>query len=218
MTVNLIVMAMCLSITMYCFFLVEFEMQFLKGDLYKYSAVASLSQFIGCMLSGFLLARVSDRTSSQKGKVNKLRMSITVIYSFMLLGAVLLLFVIEKDAEYQRSIYLSFINVGIGASVVAINVTAVILIPHNHLVNIILLMTLMSNFVSALAPLTAYGFDQPVPIYVMAGCSLIGMVVPCFMSYSNSAELAGNGAEESELGSPRRDSVPPEVLALSIEQ
>ena len=188
-TVNLIVMAMCLSITMYCFFLVEFEMQFLNDhDLYKYSAVASLSQFIGCMLSGFLLARVSDRTSSQKGKVSKLRMSMTVIYSFMLLGAVLLFLVVDKDAEYQRTIYLSFINVGIGASVVAINVTAVILIPHNHLVNVILLMTLMSNAVSALAPLTAYGFDQPIPLYVMAGCSLIGMVVPCFMNYNDSSE------------------------------
>ena len=101
----------------------------------------------------------------------------------MFIGSVLLLFVIDSDGDYQRSIYLSFINLGIGASVVAVNVSAVLLIPHQYLINMVLIITLFSNFISAFAPLTAYNFKQPVPIYIMAGCSLMGMILPCFMTY-----------------------------------
>ena len=172
------------------------------------------------MLSGFMLARVSDRTSSQKGKVSKLRLSMIVIYFVMLLGSALLLF-IDADDDYQRSIYLSFVNVGIGASVVAVNVTAVILVPHNHLANVILAMTLLSNLVSALAPVTAYGFKQPVPLYVMAGCAAIGMTAPCFMTYRTEHDRDPTDVSVDGLNSPRQDSEPadvPEVISITIDQ
>ena len=137
----------------------------------------------------------------------------------MMIGAILLLFALEKDQEYQREIYLSFINLGIGAGVVAINVTLVILIPHNPLVNVILIMTLLGNLVSALAPLTAYGFRQPVPIYVIAGVSGIGIILPCFMSFSNSEEFERRPSEASERpSSAGLDHQTPEIIAMSIEQ
>ena len=102
MRTNFIVLVVCLSITMYNFFLVEFCMSNYKGDTYKYATVESISQLIGCMLSGFMLARVSDRTSSRKGKVSKLRLSLVVIYSLMALGAILLCFIDDDDKEYER--------------------------------------------------------------------------------------------------------------------
>ena len=91
--------------------------------------------------------------------MNKLKMTISINFVFILAGAILLLIAVNHDDEYQRQIYLSFINVGIGASVVAHYVTAVILVPHLHLFNVILIMNFLANFVLLMAPLTAHRFD-----------------------------------------------------------
>ena len=159
MMVNLVVLTICHSTTYYIQYLTQDELQLLNPDLDKTSAICSLSLIIGCMLSGFLLARVSDNQSSKKGKMNKLKMTISINFVFILAGSILLLIAVNHDDEYQRQIYLSFINVGIGASVVAHYVTAVILVPHLHLFNVILIMNFLANFVLLMAPLTAHRFD-----------------------------------------------------------
>ena len=158
MMVNLIVITICHSTTYYIDYLIDVEIEIYHGDLYKNPAIRSLAMVIGCMLSGFLLARVSDSTASTKGKLNKLRMSISINFVFILAGAIPLLITVDKDDDYQRQIYLSFINVGIGASVVALYVTAKILVPHLHLFNVVLIMNLLGNIVLLLAPLTTHRF------------------------------------------------------------
>ena len=99
----------------------------------------------------------------------------------------------------------------------AINVSAVILIPHTYLVNIILIIMLLSNLVSALAPLTAYGLDPPVPIYIMIGCSVIGMLTPCFLTHWDDHDEYNLEDHEEEV-EQRLDTDQPEVIELNIEQ
>ena len=78
---------------------------------------------------------------------------------------------------------------------VALLVTVVILVPHLHLFKVILILNLLANLVSLLAPLTTKRLKQPIPIYVMAGCSLIGILSPCFMNYDNSLEYERRPSE-----------------------
>ena len=58
---NICMLSLLQCINMYVLYLVKSTIQSLHDDLYKQASVASLSQFIGCLLSGFMLARVSDR-------------------------------------------------------------------------------------------------------------------------------------------------------------
>ena len=135
-----------------------------------------------------MLARISDRMSSKKTKVRKIKTTLWIIYSFMLLGSVALLFVIEKDEGYIREIWLSLINVAATGSLVAIHVIAVIIVPHCYLFNILLLLTFVGNLITTLAPLTGSGLKEPIPVYIITGCSVLGILAPCFMAYNNDLE------------------------------
>ena len=135
-----------------------------------------------------MLARISDRMSSKRSKVQKLKCTLWVIYGFMLLGSFGLLFVIEKDEGYIREFWLSLINVAASGSLVAINVTAVLVVPHCYLFNILLMLNLVGNVIKTLAPLTGSGLEEPTPVYIITGCSVLGIVAPFFMAYNNDLE------------------------------
>ena len=95
MMVNLVVIVICQCTTYYIYFLINLEMEIINADLYKNSSICSMAMVIGCMLAGFTLARVSDSTASTKGKLNKLKISLSINFVFVLTGAILLIIAVN---------------------------------------------------------------------------------------------------------------------------
>ena len=120
--------------------------------------------------------------------MQKLKVNLYIIYSFMLLGSIGLCFVIERDEGYIREFWLSLINVAASGSMVAISVTAVIIVPHCYLFNILVMLSFMGNLVTILAPITSSELAEPIPVFIIMGCSVVGIFAPCLMAYNNDIE------------------------------
>ena len=50
------------------------------------------------------------------------------------------------------------------------------------------MLNLVGNVIKTLAPLTGSGLEEPTPVYIITGCSVLGIVAPFFMAYNNDLE------------------------------
>ncbi len=77
---NLVCTLLIWTITSVSYFLLEFELKYLKGGIFRDASASSLAEITGCIIGGFLLI----------GHPSKMRIRLTLVgvYSFMLVGAV----------------------------------------------------------------------------------------------------------------------------------
>lgn len=77
---NLVCTLLIWTFTSVSYFLLEFELKYLKGGVFRDASASSLAEITGCIFGGFLLI----------GHPSKMRIRLTLVgvYSLMFLGAV----------------------------------------------------------------------------------------------------------------------------------
>ena len=119
------------------------------------SAVGSGSYFVGCLLGGILLSKVaSSGIKSNFGRVRVLRKTTFIIYIVILLGILLLLaaFHYKIGKGYFQSIVF-LIQLGLGASFVAINCAIFLIVSFRHRVKMFAITGTVNNIALFLQPI-----------------------------------------------------------------
>lgn len=126
---------MCLQVlSSVSVYLLWFEYQFINGKIFRRTLFASTSYFVGCLLGGILLSKMSaSRIKSSKGKVRNLRCVLISMFSISLFGSLLLIMIDEISVSPGYIELIIFIvQLGISSSFVTINMAVLILIIENH--------------------------------------------------------------------------------------
>ena len=75
-------------------YLLWFQYRHLDGQIFRHTLIASTSFFLGCLMGGILLSKMStSRIKTSKGKVRNLRCVFISMFSISLIGSLLLIMV-----------------------------------------------------------------------------------------------------------------------------
>lgn len=89
--VILVLMQLIISSSLY---LLWFEYQFIEGKIFQHTLFASSSFFVGCLLGGVFLSKIStNRIKTSKGKIRYLRCVFITMFSIALFGSTLLILI-----------------------------------------------------------------------------------------------------------------------------
>ena len=116
-------------------YLLFFEYTELSGKIFAHTLFASVSYFVGCLLGGILLSKMSaSRIKSSKGKVRNLRCVFVSMYAVSLTGSLLLIVInkFDKLGQGYVEVIIFIVQLGISSSFVTINVAVLVLISVNH--------------------------------------------------------------------------------------
>ena len=128
----LVLMQLIISSSLY---LLWFEYQFIEGRIFEHTLFASSSFFVGCLLGGVFLSKIStNRIRTSKGKIRYLRCVFITMFSIALFGSTLLILIDQFDdlSPGYGEIIIFIVQLGISSSFVTINVAVLILISVNH--------------------------------------------------------------------------------------
>ena len=128
----MILLQLLTSISIYLLF---FEYARIEGVIFKNTLFAAISYFVGSLLGGIMLTRMSNsRIKSSKGKVRNLKCVFVSMYAVSLTGSLLLLVVgaVDTLGTAYVEVIIFIVQLGISSSFVTINVAVLVLISVNH--------------------------------------------------------------------------------------
>ena len=188
-------------------YLLWFEYKFVKGTIFRRTLFASTSYFVGCLLGGILLSKMSaSRIKSSKGKVRNLRCVLISMFSIALFGSLLLIIIDYKSVSAGYIELIIFIvQLGISSSFVTINMAVLILIIHDHRVKMYAILQTINVLAIGFQPgISSYlGDGKGVPTFCLIGASSAGIVLSLVIMHVKpmklpSEETVGSFSEESD--------------------
>lgn len=109
-------------ITSVNYFLVEFELKYLNGGIFRDAMTSSLAEVAGCLLGGFLIVGSSSK--------QRIRLALIVVNLLPLFGAIGILVCFQKNLVNWTANFILLANLGIGSSFVVQSSVTLMLFPE----------------------------------------------------------------------------------------
>ena len=165
-------------------YLLWFEYSYILDEVFKHTFFASTSYFVGCLLGGILLAKMStSRIKSSKGKISNLKCVFITMYSISLFGSIILIFIHKYEVPLQyEEVIIFIVQCGISSAYVTINVAVIILITVNHRAKIFAFLSTINAASIGFQPAYSSYFEPGVPTYTLIAFSATGIFLTFFIS------------------------------------
>lgn len=154
------------------YFLIEFELKYLNGGIFRDSMTSSLAEVAGCFLGGILMM---DATSTLR-----IKSASFVVNILPMIGAIGILVCQSLDNANLTAAFVLLANLGIGSSYVVQSSITVLLFANNFQIEVFSVCNFVAIAVSALSPLCIELMRQPLPLYLMIGTSSLGTFISLF--------------------------------------
>ena len=106
------------------YFLIEFELKYLNGGIFRDAMTSSLAEVAGCLLGGILLVGSVGRSRT--------RLALVIVNVLPAIGAVGILICQSRNSENVTAAFVLLTNLGIGSSYVVQSSVTVLLFAKEY--------------------------------------------------------------------------------------
>ena len=180
--------------------------------MFEHLFVGSTSFFLGCLLSGIFLSKLSsERIRSPVGRIRNMRCVFVTLSSITLFGSLMLIWLKSIDdlhAVYvELAIYIT--QMGIAATLVTVPVSVIIIVSVSHRVKVFAIMGIIQMLVIAIFPvlMMVKSIHTPAVICLISQSSLAIVLSLLIRGWTGTSVTAGEVYHDSE-GSDSQYDVP----------